>query len=104
VDTHVGRLAERLRLCWNQKNNKDAIRIERDLMEVFPRRSWTYLSHALIWHGRRVCTARKPDCPNCVLRSDCPSADMASVGGEATGKPPRTGGAKRARSSWRTGN
>ena len=75
VDTHVGRLATRLGLTWSGKNSKDAVRIERDLMEVLPRRDWTFAGHALIWHGRRVCSARKPDCGGCTLARNCPSAD-----------------------------
>ncbi len=73
VDTHVGRLADRLRLTWNHKDTKDAIRIERDLMRIIPQKDWTYLSHALIWHGRKVCSARKPACETCELATDCPS-------------------------------
>ncbi len=74
VDTHVGRLAERLRLTWTGRNAKDAVRIEQDLMAVLPRESWTFAAHALVWHGRRVCTARKPACERCELASYCPSA------------------------------
>jgi endonuclease-3 len=74
VDTHVGRLAHRLGLTWTSKDAKDAIKIEKDLMQVLPKQKWTFVSHALILHGRRVCSARKPDCPNCVLASLCPSA------------------------------
>lgn len=74
VDTHVGRLATRLGLTWSSKNGKDAVKIERDLMEVIPRKDWTFGSHALIWHGRRVCAARKPSCEACSLAKDCPSA------------------------------
>ena len=74
VDTHVGRLALRLRLLTTARDDKDAVRIEQDLMKLFPRESWTYLSHALIQHGRRVCDARKPDCASCTLAGDCPSA------------------------------
>jgi endonuclease-3 len=74
VDTHVGRLALRLRLLTTAQNDKDAVKIERDLMELFPRESWAYLSHALIEHGRQICTARNPACPNCPLAADCPSA------------------------------
>ena len=74
VDTHVGRLAHRLALTWRSRNEKDAVKIEQDLMEVFPQDSWTYASHALIWHGREVCSARKPACERCVLAKDCPSA------------------------------
>ncbi len=79
VDTHVGRLALRLRLLSRAKNDKDAVKIEQDLMELFPRQRWTYLSHALIQHGRRVCTARGPKCESCALRGDCPSAGLFSA-------------------------
>lgn len=78
VDTHIGRLACRLGLTWNAKNDKDAVKIERDLMETIPQKDWTYLGHALIWHGRKVCSARKPDCDNCVLAKHCPSAHSFS--------------------------
>jgi len=74
VDTHVGRLAHRLDLTWRSKNDKDAVKIEQDLMELFPRDDWTSLGHALVWHGRKVCAARKPDCANCSLTELCPSA------------------------------
>lgn len=74
VDTHVGRLAERLGLTTTARDSKDAEKIERDLMELFPREAWTYLAHALIQHGRRICLARKPHCGNCPLAEDCPSA------------------------------
>ena len=74
VDTHVGRLAERLGLTWTGRNAKDAVRIEQDLMALFPRESWTFAAHALVWHGRRVCMARKPACERCELASYCPSA------------------------------
>ncbi len=74
VDTHVGRLATRLDFTWSAKNAKDAVKIERDLMEIVPRDEWTYLSHALIWHGRQVCFARKPNCAQCILADSCPSA------------------------------
>ena len=70
VDTHVGRLSQRLGLT----KFTDPIRIERDLMKLFPQKSWADLSHWLIFHGRRRCAARKPDCPNCELRDLCPSA------------------------------
>ena len=74
VDTHIGRLATRLALTWTSKDGKDAVKIERDLMEIVPRKEWTFIGHALIWHGRRVCPARKPDCENCTLAKHCPSA------------------------------
>ena len=74
VDTHVGRLAQRMGLTWRAKNDKDAVKIEVDLMELIRPEDWTYFSHAMIRHGRRVCTARKPDCGSCTLSSWCPSA------------------------------
>jgi len=70
VDTHVTRLSNRLGLT----KHTDPVKIERDLIKLFPRESWTVLSHWFIWHGRRRCVARKPDCPNCELRALCPSA------------------------------
>jgi endonuclease-3 len=74
VDTHVGRVALRLQLLTSARDDKDALKIERDLMELFPRESWTFLAHAMILHGRHVCTARKPQCAICELAPDCPSA------------------------------
>ncbi len=70
VDTHVTRLSQRLGLT-KQKNPE---KIERELMKIVPRGQWTLFSHWLIWHGRRRCYARKPDCPNCELTKLCPSA------------------------------
>jgi endonuclease-3 len=70
VDTHVRRVSNRLGLTDHQ----DPEKIERDLMGVVPEEDWTVFSHLLIFHGRRVCKARKPDCPNCVLNDICPSA------------------------------
>ena len=69
VDTHVRRVSNRLGLTEEQ----DPEKIERDLMAVVPRKDWTVFSHLLIFHGRRVCKARKPDCPNCPLNDVCPS-------------------------------
>ncbi|MFH1679974.1 MAG: endonuclease III [Candidatus Eisenbacteria bacterium] len=74
VDTHVGRLAHRLALTWRSKNEKDAVRIEGDLMEAVPTADWIFFGHAMILHGRRVCAARKPACDRCALAPDCPSA------------------------------
>ncbi len=68
VDTHVGRLARRLGLS----SEKDPVKVERDLMALFPRSSWTDLSHLLIDHGRAVCRARKADCEACFLAPECP--------------------------------
>jgi len=70
VDTHVARLSQRL--GWTK--NKDAVKIERDLMQIIPEKDWIILSHLLIDHGRAVCKARKPDCNNCILAPHCPSA------------------------------
>ena len=70
VDTHVRRLAERLGLS----HERDPEKIERDLLKLVPEGERTLFSHLLIFHGRRVCKARKPDCPNCVLDDVCPSA------------------------------
>jgi endonuclease-3 len=74
VDTHVGRLSHRLALSWRSRDDKDAVKIERDLMELLPQKEWTFAGHALIWHGRQVCSARKPDCDRCRLADLCPSA------------------------------
>jgi endonuclease-3 len=70
VDTHVGRLSQRLGLT----KQKDPVKIEKDLIKVIPQDTWTLWSHLLIWHGRRRCMARNPDCPHCELRPLCPSA------------------------------
>jgi endonuclease-3 len=73
VDTHVQRLSARLGLT----KETDPEKIERVLMDLFERDRWTLLSHLLIWHGRRVCDARKPRCGECVLATICPSATLA---------------------------
>jgi endonuclease-3 len=70
VDTHVTRLSNRLKLTRQLEPKK----IERDLMAKLPREKWTTLGHQLIWHGRRVCFARKPACHECALQPFCPSA------------------------------
>ncbi len=72
VDTHVQRLSRRLGLT----RLADAVGIERELMGLFPQRRWAILSHLLIWHGRRVCFARKPACELCALNDVCPSAGL----------------------------
>jgi endonuclease-3 len=74
VDTHVQRLAMRLGLT----RATDVKRIEQDLMLVVPPDRWIRFSHQLIWHGRRVCFARKPECATCTLAPFCPSAGRAS--------------------------
>ena len=68
VDTHVTRLSRRLGLT----TGTDAIKIEQALMPLVPQKDWTLFSHWLIWHGRRRCAARKPDCAGCELRALCP--------------------------------
>jgi len=73
VDTHVTRLSNRLGLT----RQKNAVKIESELQELIPRKDWTFASHALIWHGRRVCKARRPDCDACTLRGDCPRVDVS---------------------------
>jgi endonuclease-3 len=70
VDTHVHRLSRRLGLT----REEDPKKIERDLMGLLPRSDWIDVGHLLIWHGRRVCTARKPLCERCVLNDRCPSS------------------------------
>ena len=72
VDTHVARLSHRLGLVTGD----DPIKIERKLMQLYPRERWTMLSHLLIEHGRRVCDARKPRCGECVLADTCPSSTI----------------------------
>lgn len=74
VDTHVARLSNRLGLTSGNAPEK----IEKDLQALVPRELWTMLSHWLIWHGRRRCFARNPDCARCELREYCPSADRAN--------------------------
>ncbi|MBC3186570.1 endonuclease III [Corynebacterium sp. zg-331] len=69
VDTHVGRVARRLGLSAQSS----PLKVERDLMELIERAEWTMLSHRLIFHGRRVCQARRPLCGRCPVASDCPA-------------------------------
>jgi endonuclease-3 len=68
VDTHVKRLAHRLGLSTNDRPEQ----IERDLMQLLPVEEWIFVAHALIWHGRRVCVARRPSCSSCELSGLCP--------------------------------
>ena len=72
VDTHVTRISRRLGLT----RQKDPVKIERDLMKKLPRKEWTMFSHRLIWHGRRLCKAARPRCPECRLAPLCPSAEL----------------------------
>lgn len=70
VDTHVSRLSQRLALT---KQN-DAVKIEQDLIELVPKKDWIIFSHLLIFHGRRICKARRPLCEECVVERLCPSS------------------------------
>ncbi len=80
VDTHVRRLSQRLGLT----RRDDPVKIERDLMRLVPRRYWNVSPHLLIWHGRRVCLARRPRCEVCVLNDLCP-ASRVEVGTQSAG-------------------
>jgi endonuclease-3 len=68
VDTHVGRLSRRMGLT----TQTDAEKVERELMKLLPRKDWTLFSHRMIFHGRQVCGARKPNCAGCALNDICP--------------------------------
>ncbi len=70
VDTHVRRLSQRLGLT----KQEDPVKIERDLMRLVPREEWARFPHLLIWHGRRVCDARRPACERCAINDLCPSS------------------------------
>lgn len=72
VDTHIGRLSRRLGLT----KNTDPVKVEHDLMKLFPPVEWTILGHRLIFHGRQVCDARKPKCGECTLREFCPKVGV----------------------------
>ncbi len=82
VDTHVQRITQRL--GWTRQTMPEAI--EQDLMKLFPRNDWDMLSHVLIFHGRRICFARKPSCATCPVNDICPSAFKAELVGR---KAPR---------------
>jgi endonuclease-3 len=93
VDTHVSRLAPRLGLT----RQSDPVKIEQDLMRIVPRDQWSIFAHRLIWHGRRVCHAKKPDCENCMLAPLCPSASLG-IASPAAGRSnaARSAGRRRA--------
>lgn len=75
VDTHVARVSKRLGLT----KETDPVRIEQDLMPLFPREDWALLSHLLIFHGRRICEARSPKCEICTLNDICPSSTVQNT-------------------------
>jgi endonuclease-3 len=83
VDTHVQRLSQRL--GWTR--HQDPIEIEQDLMREFPRDDWDMIGHVLIFHGRRICTARKPACAGCPVAQHCPSAFRAENVGRKPSRP-----------------
>lgn len=72
VDTHVARLSQRL--GWSE--HEDPVKIEQDLQRIIPTSHWIQISHELIFHGRQVCQARKPDCPHCFLFDLCPKRNV----------------------------
>ncbi len=74
VDTHVGRVSRRLGLSAE----KDPVKVERDLMDVLPKKEWIDFSHRMIYHGRRTCQARKPKCDVCPLNKFCPRIGVAT--------------------------
>jgi endonuclease-3 len=75
VDTHVRRLSQRLGLT----RQEDPVKIERDLMKLVPREYWALFPHLLIWHGRRVCDARRPVCERCVVNDLCPASRVPAT-------------------------
>ena len=93
VDTHVARLSKRLGLT----KHTDPVKIEKDLIKQIPQDAWTLWSHLLIWHGRRRCPARKPDCTHCEVRGLCPSADGSAIRPELKSSAGRARQAKRAK-------
>ena len=88
VDTHFGRLARRL--GWTAET--DPVKVEHAVGALFPKRDWTILSHRLIWHGRRVCHAKKPACGACTVAQWCPSYGEGPTDPETAAKLVRTEG------------
>ncbi|SDU21948.1 DNA-(apurinic or apyrimidinic site) lyase /endonuclease III [Verrucomicrobium sp. GAS474] len=87
VDTHVARLSNRLALV---RGELDPVKIEKVLQRLIPRAEWTLFSHLLIWHGRRRCMARNPDCPHCEVADLCPKRGVPKAKGPAKA-PKKTG-------------
>ena len=87
VDTHFARLVRR----WWWTEETDPVKIERAVAEMIPKKDWTDLSQRTIWHGRRICHARKPACGVCALASDCPSYGLGPVDPEVAAKLVKTG-------------
>ena len=82
VDTHVGRLSNRLGLT----KETSAEKVERDLQKLVPQEQWCLFSHLLIWHGRRRCAARSPDCAECEVKKLCPQIGVACAPGVSPGQ------------------
>jgi endonuclease-3 len=82
VDTHFGRLVRR----WRWTAEEDPVKVEHAVGELIPRKEWTMLSHRVIFHGRRVCHAKKPACGACPLAKDCPSFGTGPVGFDEAAK------------------
>lgn len=93
VDTHVGRLARRLGLT----DSEDPVKVEQELMALFPREDWLDLSHLLIFHGRAICQARRPLCEQCMLSAICPTGQQTLMMVTATESQPAPKRAARAR-------
>ena len=87
VDTHMLRLSNRLR--WT--TSADPVKVEQDIAALIPRKEWTLLSHRVIWHGRRVCHARKPACGACGLARWCPSFGLGATDEATARKLVKTG-------------
>jgi endonuclease-3 len=85
VDTHVGRLSKRLGLT----RQTDAVKIERDLMALLPKKEWVDFSHRMIAHGRKICIARKPKCEECPLLTICPQIGVAEKRSAKPGVEPK---------------
>lgn len=75
-DTHVLRLSHRLQLS---EHADDPVKLEFDLADIVPKKDWTLFSHLLIFHGRRICVARKPNCPACPIAEHCPAANRPDL-------------------------
>jgi endonuclease III len=86
VDTHFGRLARR----WHWTTNTDPVKVEHEVGELIPKKEWTILSHRVIWHGRRICHARKPACGACPIAHLCPSYGEGPTDPEAAAKLVKT--------------
>ncbi|MQA83070.1 MAG: endonuclease III [Streptosporangiales bacterium] len=86
VDTHFTRLSRRF--GWTRQT--DPVEIEREVAELFPRSEWTMLSHRVIWHGRRICHARKPACGACPVATLCPSYGEGPTDAEVAGRLVKT--------------